>query len=105
MPLDRRDFLRTLGAASVGLAAAPALLAASGTARAGAAATGRPLPAWDAARPEAFWRAVQAQYPVTAERTYFNTGGLGPASARVLERVAATTHRLQTQVETGHELM
>jgi selenocysteine lyase/cysteine desulfurase len=53
---------------------------------------------------EAFWEVVRAQYPVTRERVYFNTGGLGPAPYPVLDAVEETTRSLQSVSETGHRL-
>ena len=91
----RRAFLRqaAVGAAGVGL-----------TARA-AAATASELPAFDAARPDAYWEAVRALYPLAPDLKYFNTGGLGPAASPVLARFDEVTRRLQSRVEHGHELL
>ncbi len=50
----------------------------------------------------AFWDAVRANYPLTHERIYFNTGGLGPAPYPVLDAVQATVMELQRLSETGH---
>jgi selenocysteine lyase/cysteine desulfurase len=99
MSLDRKTFLRRLGAGAVGLAAA-------GAAR--AALTGPGAAAWpvfDAARPEGFWREVRALFPLLDDLLYLNTGGLGPASQPVLDRVRATMLRLQEHSETGHDLL
>jgi selenocysteine lyase/cysteine desulfurase len=60
------------------------------------------LPACDAAAPETFWEAVRAQYPLTRDLAYFNTGGLGPASERVLATFETLTRKLQERSETGH---
>jgi selenocysteine lyase/cysteine desulfurase len=99
MKLDRKTFLRRLGAGALGVFAARQL-GAMGSGPEPAVA----LPAWNEADPESFWRQVRAEFPITPERTYFNTGGLGPAPRRVLEKFAATSRELQYQVETGHEL-
>ena len=91
----RRHFLQRAGQAALGLP-----LAACARPTAGAPPTvQRALPA-----PEApdFWAAVRALYPMTPERTYLNTGGLGPASYPVLDAVARTTLAHQTVVEHGH---
>lgn len=97
MTLDRRRFLgwTTKGAAgfATALALRPGLPAAE--------AAG--LPAYDEKDPEAFWRAVRAQFPLTRELTYFNTGGLGPASQPVLTAAAELTQKLQSRSEHGHE--
>lgn len=93
MNLDRRTFLQGIGAAAfVGCAA---------TARAATSA----LPAFDAANPEAYWRAVRAGYPLLDDPVYLNTGGLGPVSQRVLDRVFTTMRQLQEHSETGHALL
>jgi selenocysteine lyase/cysteine desulfurase len=93
----RRIFLKraALGAAAAGAAGGRAVGAA-------AAETPPPLPAFDAARPEPFWAAVRALYPLSRDLIYFNTGGLGPATAPVLARVADVTRRLQERSEHGH---
>ena len=88
MSLPRRSFLRhaALGAAGLGLAR-------------GAEAT---LPEFAADRPEPFWEAVRALYPLEPGFSYFNTGGLGSTPTPVLERVAEVTRRLQGKAEHGH---
>ena len=88
MSLPRRSFLRhaAFGAAGLGLAR-------------GADAA---LPEFAAARPEPFWEAVRALYPLEAGFSYFNTGGLGSTPTPVLERVAEVTRRLQGKAEHGH---
>ncbi len=93
MNLDRKTFLRTA-------VLAPAALAAG--AKLGAAPAAE-LPAFDAREPERFWQAVRELYPLTRERTYFNTGGLGPASRPALDAAAAVTAKLQEKCEHGHE--
>lgn len=99
MNLDRRTFFRrsALGAASL----------ATGAKLGAAVPAGGPgpLPAFDEQRPEDFWRAVRNQFPLTADLTYFNTGGLGPASTPVLAKAAETTRRLQERAEHGHGLL
>lgn len=70
------------------------------------AAGNRPPPAsWPPPEPlddEAYWKLVRAQYPLTKERAYLNTGGLGPAPYPVLDAVQRTMLDLQTLSETGH---
>lgn len=51
----------------------------------------------------AFWAMVRAQYPVTRERIYFNTGGLGPAPYPVLDVLQRVTTELQRISEHGHK--
>ena len=46
-------------------------------------------PAWppsSAIDDEAFWQQVRAQFPVTKNRVYLNTGGLGPAPYSVIDK-------------------
>jgi selenocysteine lyase/cysteine desulfurase len=95
MNLDRRTFLRhaTMGAVGFGAAA---------TAEAAGAAK---LQEFDARNPETYWRAVRAQFPLSPQLTYFNTGGLGPASTPVLAKTADTMRLLQEKSEHGHDLL
>jgi selenocysteine lyase/cysteine desulfurase len=97
MSLDRRTFLQGLGASAIGA------LAVS-TSRA-AVTLDRSLPIFDAARPDLFWAAVRAQFPLRGDPVYLNTGGLGPASQRVLDTVSGTMRQLQEHSETGHALL
>lgn len=94
MNLDRRRFLQqaTLGAA--GIAVAPHLSAAAVP----------EFPTYEERNPEAFWRAVRDQFPLTRALTYFNTGGLGPAPTPVLAKAAEITRQLQEKSEHGHGL-
>jgi len=93
MNLDRRTFLQGIGAA--------ALVGCAPSARATAPA----LPVFTAADPAAFWRAVRAQYPLSEDPVYLNTGGLGPVAQRVLDQVGATMRQLQEHSETGYALI
>lgn len=54
---------------------------------------------------ETFWRQVRAQYPLTRDRIYLNTGGLGPAPYPVLDAAHRTTLELQAISEHGHHLI
>src|SRR4051794_16739191 len=97
MNSDRRTFLQRLGLSAVGVlafskgGAAPSPLGA--------------LPAYEPAKAELFWNSVRALFPLKADPVYLNTGGLGPASQRVLDTVFATTRHLQEHAETGHALL
>src|SRR5258706_12648953 len=62
------------------------------------------LPKFVEHEPEIFWRAVRAQFPLSRELAYFNTGGLGPAVQSALDVAAATTRQLQEKSEHGHAL-
>lgn len=95
MKIDRRSFL---GQAALGTAG---LLTTTGG-RGAEATRLLKLPAFDERQPEAFWSAVRAQFPLSRELIYFNTGGLGPTSQPVLDVVADTTRKLQAKSEHGH---
>lgn len=99
MNLDRKSFLRSLGAGAFGLFAARNLRAMDEMEPEVTNAT----PVWDEADPESFWRQVREQFPMTPQRTYFNTGGLGPAPRRVLDMLTVASRQLQERVETGHD--
>ncbi|MFK7848281.1 MAG: aminotransferase class V-fold PLP-dependent enzyme [Rhodothermales bacterium] len=51
---------------------------------------------------EAYWAQVRAQYPLTKDRVYLNTGGLGPAPYAVIDAVQQTMMDLQRISEHGH---
>ena len=97
MNLDRRTFLGRAALGGAGLIATGALRGAESPAHV-------PLPMFGEREPEAFWRAVRAQFPLSRELTYFNTGGLGPTSLPALAVAEETTRRLQARSEHGHEL-
>lgn len=102
MNLARKAFLRHAMLGTAGVMSGACL-----TSKGGAAPDARnePLPSFDPAEPEAFWRAVRAQYPLSPSLTYFNTGGLGPAVRCALDVAADTTRRLQERAEHGHGLL
>lgn len=50
-----------------------------------------------------FWQVVRESFPLTHERIYFNTGGLGPSPYMVLDTVHETTTELERISETGHQ--
>lgn len=49
-----------------------------------------------------YWAQVRMQYPLTHDRVYLNTGGLGPASYAVIDAVQQTMMDLQRISEHGH---
>lgn len=98
MNVDRKTFLRGIGAGALGLLTARGLGAMEADGYQSAA-----TPTWTGDNPEEFWRQVRMQFPLTPERTYFNTGGLGPAPRRVLDMLTLASRQLQERVETGHD--
>jgi selenocysteine lyase/cysteine desulfurase len=65
-------------------------------------------PAWPidaAADDDDYWRQVRALYPLTHERAYMNTGGLGPAPYPVLDKLHQTMMDLQRISEHGHHFI
>lgn len=51
---------------------------------------------------EQFWAFVREQFPLTHERVYFNTGGLGASPYAVIDAVVSRMHELEKISETGH---
>jgi cysteine desulfurase / selenocysteine lyase len=51
---------------------------------------------------EQFWKFVRTQFPLTNERAYFNTGGLGASPYAVIDAVKAKMDELEKVAETGH---
>ncbi|GJQ20168.1 MAG: cysteine desulfurase [Bacteroidia bacterium] len=51
---------------------------------------------------EGFWSFVRAQFPLTRDRVYFNTGGLGASPYAVIDAVKAKMDELEKISETGH---
>ena len=109
--LDRRHAVASLAASLVGAACAPLPAVGRGASGAPSAAPSPapvpPLsvPPIDTPPGDPFWDVVRAQYPLTRDRVYFNTGGLGPASFAALDAAARTTAELQRLSETGHSLL
>ncbi len=54
------------------------------------------------ANDETFWSVVRDQFPLTRERAYFNTGGLGASPYAVIEAVKRKMDELETISEVGH---
>lgn len=102
--MNRKTFLKTgaLGLATAALGASRLKADAAASSSAAGAIAIPVLPAYDTVSPETFWDAVRAQYPLTRELAYFNTGGLGPASERALSTFETITRKLQQRSETGH---
>ncbi len=94
--MRRSDFFKT----AFGAVAVAGL---SGFASRGTTAI-RPTEAWPAIDPEdeQFWRFVRTQFPLTDERAYLNTGGLGASPYAVIDAVKSKMDELENIAETGH---
>ncbi len=98
--MKRKEFLRYSASAALGAALFPSLSPAGsrlprGT---GVAAPGFP----EGMEGEKFWEFVRSQFPLTRERAYLNTGGLGASPFAVIDAVKGKTDELETTCETGH---
>ncbi len=51
---------------------------------------------------ERYWALVRAQFPLTRERAYLNTGGLGASPYVVIDAVVSRMNELERISETGH---
>ena len=51
---------------------------------------------------ERYWLLVRDQFPLTRERTYLNTGGLGASPYVVIDAVVSKMNELERISETGH---
>jgi selenocysteine lyase/cysteine desulfurase len=92
--MKRNDFLRTSATAVFGAALLPRLGWTD-------PAPDPPWPPGDAPD-EKFWEFVREQFPLTHERAYLNTGGLGASPYAVIDAVRAKTEELEKICETGH---
>ncbi len=61
-------------------------------------------PPWPPFTPDddRFWKFLREQFPLTQERAYLNTGGLGASPYAVIDTVKATMDELEKISETGH---
>jgi selenocysteine lyase/cysteine desulfurase len=96
--MKRKEFLLSLGGSLAGGAVLGALGASP------AAATPHTAAPWPAVEPdnEGFWAFVRAQFPLTRDRAYLNTGGLGASPYAVVETVKGMMDDLEKICETGH---
>lgn len=97
--MQRRQFLKSTGGSLAGMmglsAFAKSSLQVNQPAISGA---GRAIDPRD----EAFWAMVREQFPLTRERIYLNTGGLGASPYVVIEAVKNKITELERICETGH---
>jgi len=96
--MKRKEFLGTVAV----------LAAGSFAARAGDHAGNAALTAgapWPPVNPDddRFWAFVRDQFPLTHERAYLNTGGLGASPYVVIDAVKSKMDELERVSETGHD--
>jgi cysteine desulfurase / selenocysteine lyase len=94
--MKRSAFLRSCCAGIGGAAVMPHLSFAASAPREAAA--------WPSVDPseERFWTLLRDQFPLTHERAYLNTGGLGASPYVVIDAVKAKMDELEHMCETGH---
>ncbi len=92
--MKRKDFLSTCAAGLVGSAVVPCLGLAESTVP----------PSWPtvSSEDERFWGFLRDQFPLTRDRAYFNTGGLGASPYAVIDAVKSKMDELEHVCETGH---
>jgi selenocysteine lyase/cysteine desulfurase len=98
--MKRKEFVQRLAATAVGVLGAESLLDPH-------VPTGRfsfleTLNRNVDAGEERFWALVRDQFPLTRERAYFNTGGLGASPYAVIETVKRKMDELESISEVGH---
>jgi len=95
--MKRKEFLMSIAGTMAGATMLP------GYRHAGAMAS-KPgvLPSIDPAD-EQFWKLLRAQFPLTRERAYLNTGGLGASPYVVIDAVKGKMDELERISETGHD--
>lgn len=96
--MNRSEFVRT----ATGVLAGLGLF--SGARPLGASEDASPTTLWPPvnADDELFWKFVRSQFPLTEERAYLNTGGLGASPYAVLDAVKSKMDELEKISETGH---
>ena len=102
--MKRNEFLRFSASAAFGAALFPSLAIARTppdppAPRPGA---GIPAPLSPDMSEEPFWEFVREQFPLSHERAYLNTGGLGASPYPVIDAVKGKMDELEKTCETGH---
>ena len=95
--MERRTFIRSIAGAAAG---AGLLSGFNVKSPAGNAAHGT-VPIQDPSD-ERFWKVLRSQFPLTTDRIYLNTGGLGASPYPVIEMVQSKMDELERISETGH---
>ena len=96
--MDRKSFLRSLSS----IAGGAALLDLFSGHTAPGAPSGKPWPVIDPDNEE-FWHFVREQFPLTHDRVYLNTGGLGASPYVVIDAVKTKMDELEKVSETGRD--
>lgn len=94
--MQRRQFVNRLAGGFAALFGAPFLHQKNSTAWEAF------VPGEDNAGDERFWSFVREQFPLTHERVYLNTGGLGASPYAVIDAVVSKINELERISETGH---
>ncbi len=100
MNIGRKEFLNKIAGGTLGAFTLPLMSFSKSEAQ----TIGSQWPPRGQYDDEKFWKLVRDQFPVTKNRIYLNTGGLGPASYPVLSTAAKVTMDLQEMSETGHSM-
>jgi selenocysteine lyase/cysteine desulfurase len=95
--MKRKEFLRSFAGSLAGAAMLPGFQRAVAEPR-GAAG----FSAWNP-DDEQFWRLLREEFPLTHDRAYLNTGGLGASPYVVIDAVKRKMDELERICETGHE--
>ena len=98
--MKRKDFLRFSASTAFGAAMINSPWHFYGR-QTGAEAAEAPWPPPDATE-EQFWEFVREQFPLSHERAYLNTGGLGASPYAVIDAVKGKMDELEKTGETGH---
>ena len=96
--MNRKEFLGSVAAAAAG-----SIVGGAGL-RLHAAQKGPASAAWPEVKTydESFWKFLRGQFPLTKDRAYLNTGGLGASPFAVIDAVKAKMDELEAISETGH---
>ena len=97
--MNRKTFLKYLAAASTAMTIGPV------SGRAGQASESFVPRADFTSLDTGNWAAIRRLFPLTRERVYLNTGGLGPTSLPVLEAMQEQALRQATEGEHHHSLL
>lgn len=93
--MNRKAFISVLGLGAATMASCRDL---SGSGKAAV------LPEYDSSAPHTYWSSVRRAFPLSNERVYLNSGGLGPSPSVVIDAVCDKSNELQRLCESGHSL-